>query len=86
MILSDWTSCPHCKMCANFSDFKRVLEASPECPMCEAHVPPMSIKISDDPQSEFKALVTLMKDPTETKEEGEENGGDLDSDDEELLK
>jgi WD repeat-containing protein 19 len=86
MTLSDWTNCPHCKMCANFSDFKRVLEASPECPMCEAHVPPMSIKISDDPQADFKALVTLMKDPTETKEEGEENGGDLDSDDEELLK
>ena len=85
MTLSDWTNCPQCKMFANYTDLKRVLEASPECPMCEAQVPPMTIKISDDPQADFKALVTLMKDPTETKEEGEENGGDLDSD-EELLK
>ena len=31
-------------------------------------------------------MVALMKDPNENKDEEGENGGDLDSDDEELLK
>ena len=85
MILSDWSSCPSCKMCANYSDFKRVLEAEPVCPMCEAQVPPMTVKIAEDPAGEFKALVALMKDPTDNIEEVAE-GNDLDSDDEDLLR
>ena len=81
MILNEWASCPSCKMCANFSDFKKVLENDPVCPMCDQHVPPMSVKISEDSQGDFKALVALMKDPTAT--EGDENGAD--SDEDELL-
>jgi len=68
MRLSDWTSCPQCKMCANYSDLKRVLEAEPVCPMCAGNVPPMSVKISDDPAADFKALINLMKDPTDKEE------------------
>jgi len=45
----------------------------------------MSVKISDDAAGEFKALVALMKDPTDNKEEVAE-GNDLDSDDEDLLR
>lgn len=85
MVLSDWSSCPACKMCANYSDFKKVLEADPVCPMCEAQVPPMTVKIADDAAAEFKALVALMKDPTDNKEEIAE-GNDLDSDDDDLLR
>ena len=85
MVLNEWSSCPNCKMCANYSDLKKIIENSPECPMCETTVNPMDIKIANDPQAEFKALQTLMKDPTT--EENDENGGDLDSDaeNEELL-
>ena len=85
MIISEWSSCPSCKMCANHSELKRVLEAEPICPMCEQNVPPMSVRIADDAQAEFKALVALMKDPTATEEEGE-NGGELeDSEDDAIL-
>jgi len=44
----------------------------------------MDLKIADDPENEFKTLVALMKDPTETKEE--EDGELEDSDDADLLK
>lgn len=80
MVVSEWSSCPSCKMVANYQDFKRVLESEPTCPMCEEPVPPMTIKISDNAEGDFKALAALMKDPTEKKEDGE-GGGDLDSDD-----
>ena len=83
MVVSDWSSCPQCKMVANFTDLKRILEHEPTCPMCESNVPPMSIKISDDPQAEFKSLINLMKDSTGNQEE--ENNGDMDSEDEALL-
>lgn len=86
MVLSEWSVCPSCKMCANYSELKRVLENDPVCPMCEAQVSPMSIKISDDPAGEFKALVALMKDPTDNKDEQIAEGNDLDSDDEDLLR
>jgi hypothetical protein len=46
----------------------------------------MSVKISNNPELEFKSLVALMKEANEQKDEEGENGGDLDSDDEELLK
>lgn len=49
MILSDWSTCPKCKMCANYTDFKKLLEVDAFCPMCEQHVPPMDLKISNDP-------------------------------------
>lgn len=78
MLLSDWTSCPSCKMCANYSQFKRVLEAEPICPMCEANVPPMSVKLSDDSAGDFKALVALMKDQAAEEDKDEE----VDSDEE----
>lgn len=84
MILSEWSACPACKMCAIYSEFKKVLETDQICPMCEAHVPPMTVKISEDPASEFKNLIALMKDPTDTKKE-DDGEGELDSDDEDLL-
>jgi hypothetical protein len=85
MVLADWSSCPSCKMCANYSALKKVLESDPVCPMCEANVPPMTVKIAEDASAEFKALINLMKDPTDNKEEIAE-GNDLDSDDEDLLR
>jgi len=62
MVLTEWSSCPQCKMCCNYSDMKRVLENEPVCPICDKQVPPMSVKISDNSESELKALVELMKD------------------------
>lgn len=38
MVVSEWCQCPHCKMCANYSEFKRVLENEAVCPMCEEQV------------------------------------------------
>ena len=75
MTLSDWSQCPSCKLCANYSDIKRVLEHEPVCPMCEQQVQPMMVKISDDASRDFKALVALMKDPN-----GEDEAGEMDSD------
>jgi hypothetical protein len=66
-------------MCANYSQLKRVLEAEPICPMCEASVPPMSVKLSDDSTADFKALVALMK---EQVAEDEEKDEEVDSDEE----
>jgi hypothetical protein len=49
-------------MPAIYSDFKRLLENEPVCPMCEQNVPAMSITLASDPEAEFKALTALMKD------------------------
>ena len=46
----------------------------------EAH-----LAVSDDAAGEFKALINLMKDPTDNKEEIAE-GADLDSEDDDLLR
>jgi WD repeat-containing protein 19 len=76
MVLKEWSCCPACKMSANYQELKRVLEAEPVCPMCEQNVPPMSITLASDPEAEFKALTSLMKDsgPQEgNEEEDEEN-------------
>ncbi len=62
MLLNDWSCCPICKMCANYSELKKVVENEPVCPMCEQPVAPMAIKIAEDPAAEFKSLVNLMKD------------------------
>jgi len=78
MLLSDWTCCPACKMCANYTQFKKVLEADPICPMCGTNVPPMSVKLSDDSTKDFKALVALMKDQNTE----DENDEEMDSDEE----
>jgi len=83
MILAEWSTCPSCKMCGIYTELKKVLEADPTCPMCEQPVPPMNVKISDNCEGDFKGLVALMKDPTDTKDE--EKDDDLDSDDRELL-
>lgn len=66
MILSEWSKCPVCKMCAIHTELKKVLESEAACPMCDATVPPMTIKISEDPPKDFKDLIGLMKDPTDT--------------------
>ena len=86
MIISEWSSCPCCKMVANYSDFKRVLESEPLCPMCEESVMPMAVKLSDTAEADFKALANLMKDPTEKKEEVDEGEDGMDSDDAELIR
>jgi WD repeat-containing protein 19 len=79
MTLSDWSQCPSCKMCANYSDLKRVLEHEAVCPMCDQQVQPMMVKISDDVSKDFKTLVGLMKDANG--EEDEDENGEMDSDD-----
>ena len=81
MELKEWSECPSCKMCANYTDFKKVLEAEPICPMCEQQVHPMSVKLSEDATADFKALVNLMKDPPGEDEDEEGN----DSDDNDML-
>lgn len=48
-------------MPAIYTDFKRLLESDPTCPMCELNVPPMTLQLSSEPEVEFKALAALMK-------------------------
>ena len=76
MVIKDWSSCPACKLPANYSHFKRILESEPVCPMCEQNVPPMSITLASDPEAEFKALTALMKEsgPSDGTEEAEGEG------------
>jgi hypothetical protein len=69
MILSDWSSCPSCKLPCNYTEMKRQLEFEPVCPICESAVNAMSITIAADPESEFKALSELMKDSGPTEED-----------------
>jgi len=59
------------------------LEAEEVCPMCEQQVPAMSVKISDDPASDFKALISLMKDAPDKNEDDAEEREDFDSDEDE---
>ena len=73
--MHDWSQCPNCKMCCNFSEMKRVLEAEPLCPMCKTAVPAMNITISNDPQQEFRQLMDLMKDSGPQADEEEEKEG-----------
>jgi len=65
MVLSEWCCCTSCKMPAIYSEFKKMLEADPTCPMCEQNIPPMTITLSHDPEGEFKALTALMKESHE---------------------
>ena len=80
MVLSDWSSCPRCKMACNYSEMKRVLEAEPECPMCNQGVQPMELRLSDDANAEFRTLMELMKDsgPTGDEEEKKSDEGEDD--------
>ena len=82
MVIKEWSSCPQCKLPANYSNFKKILESEPICPMCEQNVPPMSIALASDPEAEFKALTALMKDSSATdgNEEGEGSGEEDDED------
>jgi len=45
----------------------------------------MSVKISEDPATDFKNLVSLMKDANGEDEEGEGDGNDSDENDGQLL-
>lgn len=80
-MLSEWSSCPSCKMPGNYKDLKKVLEAEPVCPMCEQSVPPMTITLASDPEVEFKALTALMKDSGPQDGNEDEGDGDDDEDD-----
>lgn len=80
MTLKEWSNCPNCKLPAIYSDFKRLLEADPTCPMCETNVPAISITLCSDPDSEFKTLTALMKESGPPEEEGA-GGDDEDADD-----
>lgn len=79
MVIKEWSSCPSCKMPGNYHDLKKMLESEPVCPMCEQNVPPMSITLASDPEAEFKALTSLMKDSGP--QEGNEDEGEEDEDD-----
>jgi len=81
MVLSEWSSCPKCMMCCNYNELKRYLESEQQCPMCEANVSPMDIMIADDPASEFKMMMSLMKDsgkhPDEESKDDEDDESDI---------
>lgn len=72
-------------MPAIYTQFKKLLENDPTCPMCETNVPPMSITLASDPESEFKALTALMKDSGEAAEE-DGTGGQSDDEDDDILR
>lgn len=80
MVLTEWSSCPQCLMCCNYTDMKRCLESDPVCPICEKPTAPMSITISNNAETEFKALVELMKDSGPQADEKEKDGDEEDDD------
>ena len=47
--------------------------------MCTANVPPMSLRMSDNPEADFKALADLMKDsgPQNDEEEKEDEEDEI---------
>lgn len=61
-------------MPCNYTEMKRLIESEPVCPMCSAEVQPMQLKIVENAETEFKELMTLMKDSTEPEptEDGED--------------
>jgi len=84
MILPEWSCCPSCKMPAIYTDFKKLLENDPTCPMCEQSISPVSLQLSSEPEKEFKELAGLMKEsgPDDDKDQnGEEEGDEEDDDD-----
>ena len=78
MVLSEWAECPKCNMCCNYNDMKRFLESEPQCPMCEANVSPMDIQIAEDPSTEFKTIMSLMKDSAKQEDKGKLSDDDSD--------
>jgi WD repeat-containing protein 19 len=75
IVLTDFAKCPRCDMAANYTDYKRMLESEPICASSGLDVNPMQLKISDDPQKEFKDLTDLLKDSTNAKEDEEGKEG-----------
>jgi len=80
MVLTEWSTCPQCLMCCNYTDMKRCLEMEPVCPICEKPTAPMSVTISQNAETEFKALVELMKDSGPQADEKEKNGDEEEDD------
>jgi len=52
-------------MPANYTELKKVLESEAICPMCNAEVMPIQVKVVENAEQEFKDLMALMKDSTE---------------------
>ena len=50
MTIYEWSNCPLCKMPAQYSSFKKMLEQDSTCPMCEGQVPAMNLTLSNDPE------------------------------------
>ncbi len=73
MLLKDYAKCPNCAMPCNYTEMKAVLEAEPICPMCAAEVMPISVKIVENAETEFKELMALMKDSIDVVEDGDAN-------------
>jgi WD repeat-containing protein 19 len=65
MLLSEWTQCVSCKFPANVSQFARMLEADPTCPMCESKVNSSSLRLLNDPVTELKMLTAVAKEDNE---------------------
>ena len=49
-------------MPAIYTELKKLLELDPTCPMCETQVSAVALTLSSEPEAEFKALTSLMKD------------------------
>ena len=73
MLLKDYAKCPNCAMPCNYTEMKAVLEAESICPMCAAEVMPISVKIVENAETEFKELMALMKDSIDVVEDGDAN-------------
>eukprot|EP00357_Protocruzia_adherens_P031508 CAMPEP_0115034576 /NCGR_PEP_ID=MMETSP0216-20121206/40747_1 /TAXON_ID=223996 /ORGANISM="Protocruzia adherens, Strain Boccale" /LENGTH=1399 /DNA_ID=CAMNT_0002413515 /DNA_START=36 /DNA_END=4235 /DNA_ORIENTATION=- len=66
MILDDWSKCDESGFPAIYYEYKKVLENSPTCPMCENETLPTNIRKVVDPQAELQRL----KPGKSTQEEG----------------
>lgn len=65
MLLSEWTQCVSCKFPANVSQFAKMLEADPTCPMCESKVNSSSLRLLNDPVTELKMLTAAAKEDSD---------------------
>jgi len=74
MTLQSWSQCPECKLPCRYESMRKVLENDPTCPMCNKVVPPDNLRISSDPEADFKTLTALMKDSGPEQDDQAEDG------------
>lgn len=76
MTLVDWAIDPASKMPCLYTEMNKLVQADPISPMNEQPITPMSLKLADNQEQEFKTLVALMKETQEEEKNEEEDDED----------